>query len=75
MVTVDRQIICVPADVLFERTLSEQARMIAALWYLLEDRPTFEQIERYLGYDAATAAVLSRELERWEAAQDAQEES
>lgn len=75
MVTVDRHIICVPADVLFERALSEPARMVAALWYLLEDRPTFADIEKYLGYDAATADRLSQELERWEAEQDERENS
>ena len=65
-VTVVNRVVCVPAAVLFDTALSERARLFQALWYLLEDCPTYDEVAQYLGYDRAAADELLEELARHE---------
>jgi hypothetical protein len=61
-VLVEDPIICMPASVMFDQDISAFARLVAALWFLLEREPTTEEIEAHLGYSLTQARMHLRNL-------------
>lgn len=61
-VTVDRPVVCVPAAVMFDSSLSVFARVVASLWFLLEREPTVQEIVDRLGFNPAQARLFLASL-------------
>lgn len=61
-VLVDQRIFCMPAKIILDTSLSTGARLIAALWFVLERRPEAGEMAELLGLDRTDAVLFLNEL-------------